>query len=63
MAAQNFVYTDMAYTLPAAECDFGLTAMTKGWINAAMFRGCIRVGRRWWAAAILNPVSGGLLQR
>ncbi|KAJ1519044.1 hypothetical protein ONE63_011287 [Megalurothrips usitatus] len=55
MATQNFVTTDMAYSLPAAECDLELTAMQKGWINAALYVGMMSTAFVWGA---LSDVLG-----
>ena len=41
MASQTFVTTETSYTLPAAECDLQLTAMQKGWLNAAQYTGSV----------------------
>ena len=46
MAVQNFVGTDIAYTLPVAECDLDLTTLEKGQISAALYVGKLRGSAR-----------------
>ncbi|XP_034244527.1 arabinose-proton symporter-like [Thrips palmi] len=49
MAVQNFVGSDIAYSLPAAECDLNLTTLEKGQINAAMYVGMMLTAFVWGA--------------
>lgn len=49
MAVQNFVGTDIAYTLPVAECDLDLTTLEKGQISAALYVGMMCTAFLWGA--------------
>ncbi|KAE8751236.1 hypothetical protein FOCC_FOCC002064, partial [Frankliniella occidentalis] len=49
MTTQNFTGTDIAYSLPAAQCDLQFTAMEKGWVNAALYVGMMSTAFVWGA--------------
>ncbi|KAK3925399.1 Synaptic vesicle glycoprotein 2B [Frankliniella fusca] len=49
MTTLNFSGTDVAYALPAAQCDLQFSAMERGWINASLFFGMISTAFVWGA--------------